>query len=78
METNNRHHGSHSLRHSLASQLLEQGTPLVVISDSLGHSSSESTMVYLGIDVKGLLTCSLEVPLVQEKFYTQKEVRFYE
>ncbi|MDQ6530100.1 tyrosine-type recombinase/integrase [Flavobacterium sp. LHD-85] len=78
VETNSRHHGSHSLRHSLASQLLEQGTTLAVISDSLGHSSSESTMFYLGIDVKGLLACSLEVPLVQEKFYIQKEGGFYE
>jgi integrase len=78
VEINSRNHGSHSLRHSLASQLLEQGTSLPVISDSLGHSSSESTMVYLGIDVKGLLACSLEVPLVQEKFYTQKEGAFYE
>lgn len=78
IETNGRPHGPHSLRHSLASQLLEQGTSLPVISDTLGHSSSESTMVYLSIDVKGLLECALDVPLVKDNFYTQKGGAFYE
>lgn len=55
-----------------------KGTSLPVISDTLGHSSSESTMVYLGIDVKRLLECALDVPFVQDKFYTQKEGAFYE
>ena len=73
-----RHHGAHSLRHSLASQLLEQGTILPVIADSLGHSSSVVTMSYLSIDINGLLACSLEVPLVSENFYMQKGGWFYE
>lgn len=36
-------HGLHSLRHTLASSLLEQGTPLPVISEILGHLNSKST-----------------------------------
>jgi len=78
IETKNRHHGSHSLRHSLATQLLKQGTILPVISETLGHSSSQTTMVYLGVDVNGLLQCSLNVPIVPEGFYMQKGGWFYE
>lgn len=39
--------GMHSLRHTLASLLLENDTPLPVISDILGHIDTESTAVYL-------------------------------
>ncbi len=53
-------HGMHSLRHSLASALLEQGTPLPVISDILGHLNSQSTAVYLRTDMNGLKACALD------------------
>lgn len=43
--------GMHSLRHTLASRLLQENTPLSVISDILGHVSSDSTAVYLKVDV---------------------------
>jgi site-specific recombinase XerD len=78
IETKGRHHGAHCLRHSLASQLLEQGTTLPVISGTLGHSNSQTTMIYLGVDVNGLLSCSLEVPPVPDSFYMQKGGWFYE
>lgn len=55
-------HGLHSLRHSLASQLLEKNTPVPVISEILGHLNSNTTGVYLKVDIKKLRTCSLEVP----------------
>ncbi len=55
-------HGPHALRHSLASALLEENTPLPVISEILGHRSTASTSVYLKIDVNQLRTCSLEPP----------------
>lgn len=67
-----RHHGTHCLRHSLASNLLKSGTSLPVISEVLGHGSTNSTMYYLGVDIKSLLECSLKVPDVPEGFYTQK------
>lgn len=73
-----RHTGSHSLRRSLATTLLENDIMLPVISECLGHSCSTSTMYYLGIDVKSLLKCSLEVPLVREDFYNQKGGMLYE
>lgn len=54
-----KHHGLHSLRHSLASTLLEQGTPLPVISEILGHVDSKSTTVYLRTGMEGLRACAL-------------------
>lgn len=53
-------HGLHSLRHSLASTLLSQGTPLPIISDILGHIDSKSTSLYLRTDMKGLKECALD------------------
>lgn len=52
--------GMHSLRHTLAGVLLEQGTPLPVIAEILGHMSPLSTGVYLKIDLEGLLQCALD------------------
>ena len=57
-----RRHGLHALRHSLASQLLEESIPLPVISDVLGHTCIDTTMVYLKIDLPQLRKCALEVP----------------
>jgi len=53
-------HGPHALRHSLASALLEENTPLPVISEILGHTNTNSTSVYLKIDIKQLRNCSLQ------------------
>lgn len=78
IETKARHHGAHCLRHSLATQLLEQGTTLPIISATLGHSNSQSTMIYLSVDINGLLRCSLDVPPVPDCFYMQKGGWFYE
>lgn len=52
--------GLHSLRHTLASNMLEQGTPLPVISQVLGHVNSKSTSVYLQIDIEGLRRCTID------------------
>lgn len=57
-----RQHGLHSLRHSLASRLLEKDTPINVISNILGHVDSNSAKSYLQIDIEKLRQCSLEVP----------------
>lgn len=53
------HRGLHSLRHTLATRLLRAQTPLHVISDILGHTSSTSTMIYAKADVESLRTAAL-------------------
>ncbi|MCS3530008.1 site-specific integrase [Chryseobacterium sp. JUb7] len=65
-------HGPHSLRHSLATNLLNNGTALPIIADTLGHQSSGTTMHYLHISIKNLLKCTLDVPNVNIDFYSQK------
>lgn len=52
-------HGMHSLRHTLASSLLEQGTPLSVISEILGHLNSKTINVYLETGIEKLKQCAL-------------------
>lgn len=73
-----RHHGIHSMRHSLASELLRNEQSLPVISSILGHALSSSTMNYLKVDLEGMKRCLLEVPQVPDSFYMQKGGIFYE
>jgi len=53
-------HGLHSLRHTLASALLEQGTPLPIISEILGHYTSKSTAIYLHTGIENLRSCAID------------------
>ena len=55
-----RRHGMHSLRHSLATRLMEGGTPVEQIADILGHQSVASTGVYLKSSLALLATCALD------------------
>lgn len=57
---NQKHHGMHSLRHTLASTLLEQGVALPLITDVLGHMDPKSTSIYLHCDIEGLRRCALD------------------
>jgi len=78
VKTDGRHHGPHSLRHSLASCLLKNQTPIHVISETLGHTKNDTTMKYLRIDLVSLMKCALPVPSIPDDFYTQKGGAFYE
>jgi len=59
--------GPHALRHSLASALLENNIPLPVISEVLGHANTNTTGVYLKIDIENLRKCAIPVPFYAEK-----------
>ena len=59
--TQGKKRGPHALRHSLASRLLEENIPLPVISEILGHADTNTTAVYLSIDISKLRICALEV-----------------
>ena len=55
-----RRHGMHSLRHTLATWLMEDGTPLEQIADILGQQSVRSTSVYLKSSLGLLAKCALD------------------
>jgi len=55
-----RRHGMHSLRHTLATRLMEDGTPVEQIADILGHQSVRSTGVYLKSSLGLLARCALD------------------
>jgi integrase len=67
-----RKHGPHALRHSFASRLLSEKTPLPIISEAMGHSRTQSTMTYLRIDIDTLRQCALEVPTLAFSFYPKR------
>ena len=72
-----KHHGPHSLRHALASAMLYAGSTIPIISEVLGHRSSETTLCYLKIDIESLMKCALPVPEVPASFYEQRGGAFH-
>lgn len=77
VDTSGKHHGPHSLRHSLASAMLNGGSMIPVISGVLGHRSTQATMAYLKIDIQSLMKCALPVPEIADNFYMQRGGAFY-
>lgn len=61
-----RKHGPHALRHSLATSLLKDNTPMHVITGILGHKNTDSTNAYLSVDIESLRELCLEVPTDEE------------
>ncbi len=69
------HCGMHSLRSTLAKNMLEAKAPLPVISEVLGHQNTNSSSIYLKIDINGLKKCALdpeEVFAVEETISMEK------
>jgi integrase/recombinase XerD len=58
--------GSHMLRHSLATHLLQQGVAVKTIGDTLGHKAIESTSTYLRLGVEDLRDVALPLPVSVE------------
>lgn len=55
-------HGAHSLRHSLATNMLKNNVSMPVISTVMGHQSTETTKIYLSVDIEKLRQCPLPMP----------------
>lgn len=62
-------HGPHSLRHSLATNMLKQNVGIPIISTILGHQSTEATKAYIGVDIPKLRLCSLPVPVLKSIYF---------
>ena len=62
-------HGPHSLRHSLATNMLKQNVSIPIISTVLGHQSTETTKIYISVDVEKLRLCSLPIPKIRSSYY---------
>jgi len=56
----NQWHGMHSLRSTLAGNMLDVKSPLPIISEALGHQSVNTTGLYLKIDIEGLRKCAID------------------
>lgn len=57
-----RRHGPHSLRHSIATNMLGADISLPVIQQVLGHKDPGTTQIYLSVDIAGLRECTFPVP----------------
>jgi len=55
-------YGSHLLRHSLATRMVNRGVPIKEIADLLGHESIDTTAIYTKVDVSSLSAVALPFP----------------
>lgn len=58
--------GMHSLRHTLASELMKNNVEINTISDILGHCDPETTRNYLRVNLPALRQCALNVEVVND------------
>jgi len=62
VNTNENLTGTRMFRHNVASSMLKKGIPLSVISEELGHSSQDATMIYLSTDQDTMAALTLPIP----------------
>lgn len=65
----NKKHGPHAMRHSLATNLLKKNIAMPVISSVMGHQRTETTSVYISVDYDKLKQCALPMPTLRSPFY---------
>ncbi len=58
--------GLHSLRHTVATRLLEAGTPMETISSVMGHVSPETTRIYTKVDIEALRRTAIDTEAADE------------
>ena len=64
-------HGPHSLRHSLASNMLKNNVSMPIIGTVLGHQRTETTKIYLKVDIEKLALCPLPMPVLGTPHYKE-------
>ncbi len=68
----NKKHGAHSLRHSIASYLLKKNASMPIISTILGHRTTETTKTYISIDFTKLKQCCIPMPEMHSQYYSNR------
>lgn len=58
--------GTHILRHSVASRMLNSGATIKQVADLLGHQSIDTTMIYAKVDLNSLSRVALPWPGTKE------------
>ncbi len=62
IKINGRHFGAHALRHSIATNMVNDGISLFSVANVLGHSSIDCVKIYSKVDIANLKKCVLEAP----------------
>lgn len=62
IKINGRHFGAHSLRHSIATIMVNNGISLFSVANTLGHSNIDCVKIYGKVDIAHLRKCVLEAP----------------
>jgi site-specific recombinase XerD len=62
-------HGPHALRHSLATNLLKYNASLPMIASILGHQRTETTKIYITLDIERLKKCALPMPILKTNVF---------
>lgn len=65
-------HGPHAMRHSLATNLLKKNVAMPIISTVMGHQRTETTSIYISVDYDRLKQCVLPMPVLRSPFYSME------
>ncbi|WP_010243312.1 site-specific integrase [Acetivibrio cellulolyticus] len=68
----NKKHGPHAMRHSLATNLLKKNISMPIISTVMGHQRTETTSTYISVDYGRLKQCVLPMPAMHSPFYNKE------
>lgn len=57
--------GFHSLRRSVATNMVTSGISVITVAQALGHTSIDSTKQYISLDIQHLKECALDFNGIQ-------------